>query len=153
MYSVELQENISDLTLHSMSGSASHCLIGICSILLSVVSRSYKHSVSGSELPLKRQAEAKMLSFEQPFISLCHQRQMPLSLQQSICTKMFSESENGWVSDPFSNKLNLTGICYNKNSFSKLTFTSSKGKMAFWKGLCLLNFNCEKYKQRKQDIA
>lgn len=72
-YSMELHERISDLTLHSMSGSASHCLIGICNILLSVVSRSYKHSVSGSELLLKRQAEAKMLSFEQPFISLCHQ--------------------------------------------------------------------------------
>lgn len=69
-----------------------------------------------------------MLSFEQPFISLCHQRQMPLSLQQSICTKMFSEKENGWVSDPFSNKLNLTGICYNENSFSKLTFASKQGK-------------------------
>lgn len=137
MYSMELQEHISDLTLHSMSGSASHCLIGICNILLSVVSRSYKHSVSGSELPLKRQAEAKMLSFEQPFISLCHQRRMPLSLQQSICTKMFPERENGWASDPFSNKLNLTGICYNENSFSKLTFASSKGKGAILEGVLL----------------
>lgn len=78
-----------------------------------------------------------MLSFEQPFISLCHQRQMPLSLQQSICTKMFSERKNGWVSDPFSNKLNLTGFCYKENSFSELTFASGREKVAILEGVLL----------------
>lgn len=34
-------------------------------------------------------------------------------------------------------KLNLTGICYNENSFSKLTFTSSSGKVASLEGVLL----------------
>lgn len=79
-----------------------------------------------------------MLSFEQPFISLCHQSQMSLSLQHCICTKIFfREKLVGFQTLLVCSNKHLTGICSNKNYFSKLIFASGRGKVAILEGTLL----------------